>query len=63
MKNISIMCLLVALGLTISCDYSSYRKDKEAEKGKTENMAQEETKAENMAPEESKENNSVDTSK
>ena len=44
---------MIGLILTTSCDYSSYRKNKEAEKGKTENTAQEK----------SEETNSMDTSK
>ena len=74
MKTLIILCLVTVLGLTTSCDYSSYRKNKDAEKEKTESMTKESTEGmtkestEGMAKENTEggmaqENKSMDTSK
>ena len=41
MRQGIILFLALGLGLTASCDYSSYRKSKDAEKGKMESSTQE----------------------
>ena len=73
MKKIIILFLIVGLGLTASCDYASYKKGKDAEKGKVENSTKEsseesapmENSSTENAPMEnsSTENKSMDASK
>ena len=53
MRKTIILCLMVGLGLTASCDYSSYRKSKDAEKENSESSTQKN----------SEENSSADTNK
>ena len=55
MKKLSIFLFLTVLGFGVSCDYSSYRKDKDSKKEKPENMTQEKTEGNNE--------NSMETSK
>ena len=47
MKNLSILFLLAVLGFGVSCDYSSYRKNKDSKKEKSERMVQETTEGNN----------------
>jgi hypothetical protein len=43
MKKFTVLCLLMFFTFIVSCDYSSYRKNEDAEKEKTEKVAQEKT--------------------
>ena len=43
MKKFTVLCLLIFFTLIVSCDYSSYRKNKNAEKEKTDEVTQEKT--------------------
>ena len=63
MKKFTILCIMVLLPLTVSCDYSNYRKSKDAEKEKTENVTQEksqESNTANVTQEKSQESNTAD---
>jgi|TARA_B110000438_G_scaffold292017_1_gene329761 preprotein translocase subunit SecG len=43
MKKFTVLCLLIFFTIIVSCDYSSYRKSKDAEKEKKEEVTQEKT--------------------
>ena len=51
MKKITVLCLLMFFTFIVSCDYSSYRKNKDQEKEKTEKVTQEKTDGSDTAKE------------